>query len=166
MYHTIAPPTTRLATRPGTVFLETEVTVPHCREKVWSVVADYDNLSRYMPNLQSRIVRETETGLLVEQIAQSSLVPVLQFRLLLEFVRATPERLDFRRVDGNLSRFDGCWSVTSAPPGSRILYQLTVQHGFPLPGVLLEIAVRADVEKIMPAIVAELGRRSGTAIHG
>lgn len=139
--------------------LETEVTVPYTGEEVWSVVADYDNLARYMPNLQSRIVGNTKLGLLVEQVARSSLAPMLQFRLKLEFVHGTPERLSFRLVDGNLARFDGYWGVTSVPRGSRILYQLTAVHGFPLPDFLLGLAIRADAEKIMPAIAAELVRR-------
>ena len=36
---------------------------------------------------------------------------------------------------------------------------VTAQHGYPLPGFLLEFAIRTDTEKIMPSIAAELARR-------
>lgn len=155
----ISNPVTRLSVPPGQIHLETEVTVSHSPEEVWSVITDYDNLGSYMPNLQSRTVRHDGSRLLVEQIASSGLFPVLQFRLLLEFERENFQRLTFRRIEGNLKSFDGFWGVTHGPQGSRILYQLTAQHGYPLPGFLLSSAIRSDTEKIMPAIVAELNRR-------
>ncbi len=157
--YSVRSPITRLSVPPGRILLETEVTVPHSPDEVWSVITDYDNLGRYMPNLQSHIVENSGSRQLVEQIARSGLVPVLQFRLLLEFERQNYERLNFRRIEGNLLKFDGFWGVTSGPNGTRIFYKLAAHHGYPLPSFLLSFAIRADTEKIMPAIVAELRRR-------
>ena len=87
------------------------------------------------------------------------MLPVLSFRLSLEFERISFEQLNFRRVAGNLMKFEGFWAVQCMPTGSRILYHLTAQHGYPIPSFLLSRAIRIDTEKIMPAIEAELHRR-------
>jgi ribosome-associated toxin RatA of RatAB toxin-antitoxin module len=152
---------TRLAVTPTSIRLQAAVTVPHSQEQVWSVVADYDNLGRFMPNLRSQIVERNGSRLLVEQIAGSSLLPLVRFRLLLEFERRSPERLEFRRRAGSLATFDGSWSVTAQTQGSHVHYQLDAQHRFPLPSSLLRSAIRSDTQKIMPAIEAELRRRYG-----
>ncbi len=158
-----AVPSTRLSVTTGNILLQSDLTVPYSLDQVWSVVADYDNLGSFMPNLRSRVVGRDGSRLLVEQIAGSSLIPVLRFRLLLEFERQSPERLGFRRRAGSLARFDGFWSVTARPGGSHISYQLNAQNRFPLPSALLSTAIRRDTEKIMPAIAAELRRRHGGA---
>ena len=137
--------------------------MPYAPDQVWSVITDYDRLGGFMPNLQSRTVGGDDSRVLVQQTATSSLIPLLRFRLLLEFRRLSPERLAFRRLRGSLAGFDGFWSVTASPPGARVRYRLAARHGFPLPGSLLAPAIRADVDKIMPAIRAELRRRHGRA---
>ena len=152
--------TTRIAAPPGRIELETEIEAWHSCEDAWSVITDYDNLGAFMPNMSSRQVGGTETGVWVEQTACSSIMPLLRFQLTLEFTRETRDCLRFRRIQGSLSGFDGCWRVTYKPGGCRICYQLHVIHGFALPGLLLAAAVRVDVERIMPAVIAELERRS------
>ncbi len=152
-------PLTRVSTRFGRLDVQTEITTRHTCQDAWQVITDYDNLARYMPNLTSRTVGRTGTGLLVQQHARSSLLPVVGFALTLEFVWETAERLRFRRVGGSLRRFDGSWHVTPVAGGTRIFYEVQVEHSFPLPGAMLGAAVRRDVDQIMPAIVQELGRR-------
>jgi ribosome-associated toxin RatA of RatAB toxin-antitoxin module len=152
-------PTTYVSAPPGRIELETQTEVRHSCEDAWSVITDYDHLGAFMPNMSSRQVGAKKTAVLVEQTAHSSILPLLRFQLLLEFIRETPECLRFRRMQGSLSRFDGFWRVTRQPSGCHIYYQLNVAHGFPLPSFLLASAVRVDVERMMPAIIAELERR-------
>ena len=161
--HYPTSPLTRLAAPPGRILLETEAAMPYAPDQVWSVITDYDRLGRFMPNLQSRTVGGDGSRVLVQQTATSSFVPLLRFRILLEFRRQSPERLAFRRLRGSLAGFDGFWKVSATPRGAHVRYRLAARHRFPLPGRLLAPAVRADVEKIMPAIRAELGRRYGRA---
>ena len=158
-----AVPITRLSVKRGSIRLQAAMTVPHRQDQVWSVVTDYDNLGTFMPNFRSRTVGRNGSRVLVEQLAGSSLLPLLRFRLLLEFERQSPERLEFRRRGGSMARFDGFWGVTARPQGSHIHYQLNARHRFPLPSSVLSAAIRSDTNKIMPAIEAELRRRHGGA---
>ena len=135
--------------------------MPYAPDRVWSAITDFDRLGSFMPNLNSRTVGGDPSRVLVEQTATSSLIPLVRFRLLLEFRRLSPERLAFRRLRGSLASFEGFWSVTARPQGAQVRYRLAASHGFPLPGSLLASTIRTDVDKIMPAIQAELARRSG-----
>ena len=152
--------TTRLQIEPGELRLELETRVEHGCDRVWQVITDYGNLGKFMPNLSSRRLRSSAASVFVEQVASSSLIPLLQFRLTLEFRRPSANHLYFRRISGNLKRFDGCWSVSEhGNCCSRINYVLHAEHGFPLPAFLLAPAIRTEVDQIMPAIETELNRR-------
>jgi len=135
------------------------MTVPFQTQQAWSVIEDYDELHRFMPNLRSRTLELKKDRRVVEQIAASSFVPVLKFRLTLEFKRSGNEWLSFRRIAGSLPKFDGVWAVTPVAQGSKVSYRLQAEHCYPLPAFMLSFAIRTDTEKIMPAIAGELQRR-------
>ena len=153
-------PQTRLSTSSGTLEIRTEVVTPYTSEEAWAVITDYDRLHRYMPNLRSRTLEQTDSAVIVEQTSSKNLV---DFSCTLEFIRESAERLRFRQIAGPLRRFDGYWSVTPRRQGAHIFYNAEAEHGLRVPGMLVKAAVRPDIEKIMPAIVAELDRRAQTS---
>ncbi len=152
---------TRITGGTGSLSVMTQLNVPHRCAEVWNVITDYDNLEEFMPNLKSRKVDQRGSSTIVEQTATSSLIPLLTFRLNLEFTTESPTRLRFRRLAGNLSRFDGFWSVNPTSGGTLLQYQLEAKHSWPIPRAILSRAVRNDVAQIMPSIARELQRRHG-----
>ena len=151
---------TRVQARLGRLELETSIFVACSTREAWAVVTDYDRLGRFIPNFESRLAGRTARGILVRQTGISSLSRSLRFQFVLELIRESPQTLRFRQVAGSLRRYAGTWSVTPATRGVIIAYRASMVHGLPLTGRLLESLVRADIEKIMPAIAAEIRRRA------
>ncbi len=151
---------TRVRARLGKLELETSIFAPGSADEAWDVVTDYDQLGNFMPNLESRQTDRTAGGVLVRQVGTSSLSRRVRFQFVLEFERRDASTLRFRQVVGNLRKYEGSWRVTPTSGGVRIAYQAVVTHGFPIAGRILASLVRTDIEKIMPAIVAEMQRRA------
>ena len=157
---------TSVRARLGRLEIEISIEAAHSAEEAWAVITDYDRLGTFMPNLVSCRAGRTDRGNLVRQTGTSSLSRRVRFQFVLELIRESPQVLRFRQVMGNLRRYEGRWSVTPSRRGVRISYRSRVVHGFPLTGRFLASLVRTDIEKIMPAIVAELARRATPQVGG
>ena len=140
-----------------------KVTVPYSREDVWKLIRDYENLSQYMPNVDSSVVvARTDSSQLVRQVVTTRVLLPWTFRLQFEFVQDAEERLRFRMLEGNLRSYEGSWQVEALEDSSSITYWARVTHRLPLPNFLLRYVVHMQMSQMMPALVVELDRQAET----
>ena len=133
---------------------------------LWAVLTDYDQLSRFIPNLQtSRLLwrRATVVGL-EQEGAQTFMGLRFKARVQLELTEHPEERrLSFVMTKGDFRRFEGAWQIGTAGSATTLLYDLTVQGCVGMPIGLIEQRLREDLAANLRAVQREAQRRASLA---
>ena len=80
----------------------------------------------------------------------SILIPDVSFY---QDINTTPNRIDFKRISGDLKQEDGNWVLASAADAATIVeYELYVDPGFWIPRVLLRHSLRAELPAALTAV--------------
>ncbi len=129
---------------------------------IWDVITDYDNLHRFIPNLEhSRIVWRREGLIGVEQVG-TQLLCGLRFsaRVTLELREETGSgRLPFRMVQGDFRCFEGEWRVGRDATSSWLFYDLLVQGKPGMPIGLIEQRLQQDLANNLRGVQRETLQR-------
>jgi ribosome-associated toxin RatA of RatAB toxin-antitoxin module len=132
-------------------------------EQIWAVLTDYENLSRFIPNLStSRLLWRRGSTVGLEQVGCQQFCG-LRFTARVELELSEFEAdglLSFSMRQGDFRRFEGAWRVTGEPTGSRLLYELTVQGRQGMPIGLIEQRLREDLAANLRAVQREALRRA------
>jgi ribosome-associated toxin RatA of RatAB toxin-antitoxin module len=102
-------------------------------DTVWRVLTDYANLYKFIPNMtSSRILESRGNRKVIEQVdsRQVFLVSIVS-RTKLAIQETERKQIDFRLIDGDLSKMEGYWKmelVSSVPrrPPNQVLITYTV----------------------------------------
>ena len=135
-------------------------------EWLWAVLTDYDNLSRFIPNLQtSRLLwRRANVVGLEQEGAQTFMGLRFKARVQLELTEHSEERaLSFTMLKGDFRRFDGAWRIGHSSAGTTLLYELTVQGCVGMPIGLIEQRLQEDLAANLRAVQREAQRRAAAA---
>ena len=130
---------------------------------LWDVLTDYENLSRFIPNLSSSelIQRQGQTVRLQQVGSQQLLGLRFSAQVQLELTEFRQDGLlQFRMVKGDFRRFEGSWQIRQRPDGCSLLYELTVQGCLGMPIGLIEERLRDDLSSNLNAVVKEAHRRN------
>mgnify|MGYP006285994381 CR=1 FL=1 len=130
---------------------------------IWSVLTDYDQLSRFIPNLQvSRLLwRRANVVGLEQEGAQTFMGLRFKAKVQLELTEHLVERrLSFVMTKGDFRRFEGAWQIGQDSAGTTLLYELTVQGCVGMPIGLIEQRLREDLAANLRAVQREAGRRA------
>lgn len=130
---------------------------------LWAVLTDYDQLSRFIPNLQaSRLLwRRANVVGLEQEGAQTFMGIRFRARVQLELTEHREQhRLSFVMAKGDFRRFEGVWQIGSDPAGTTLLYELTVQGCVGMPIGLIEQRLREDLAANLRAVQREAQRRA------
>lgn len=133
---------------------------------IWAVLTDYDQLSRFIPNLQtSRLLwRRGHVVGLEQEGAQSFMGLRFKARVQLELTEHVAERrLSFVMSKGDFRRFEGVWQIGQHAAGTTLLYELTVQGCVGMPIGLIEQRLREDLAANLRAVQREAQRRAALA---
>lgn len=129
---------------------------------IWQVLTDYDNLHRFIPNLeQSRVIWRRDTRVGVEQTG-TQLLCGLRFsaRVSLELQEETEQgRLAFRMIQGDFRCFEGEWRVGCDAASSWLFYALLVQGKPGMPIGLIEQRLQHDLANNLRGVQQEALRR-------
>ena len=131
---------------------------------LWAVLTDYDQLSRFIPNLQtSRLLwRRANVVGLEQEGAQTFMGLRFKARVQLELTELLEERrLSFVMSKGDFRRFEGAWQIGVGAAGTTLLYDLTVQGCVGMPIGLIEQRLREDLAANLRAVQQEAKRRAG-----
>jgi hypothetical protein len=139
--------------------VEAEIGTTVNRDIAWQVLSDYDHWAEFIPDmLLSRVVSRPGEPLLVEQ---RGTVPWMRGFPLVVIARVeeSPGRgLQFQRVAGNLKAIEGAWRIKGRS-NVRLLYQSSVEPGFPLPPQVSVEIFRQDAKAKLEAMAQEMARR-------
>jgi ribosome-associated toxin RatA of RatAB toxin-antitoxin module len=130
---------------------------------LWAVLTDYDNLSRFIPNLQtSRLLwRRANVVGLEQEGAQTFMGLRFKARVQLELTEdAAARRLSFVMARGDFRRFEGAWQIGQDAAGTTLLYDLTVQGCVGMPIGLIEQRLQEDLAANLRAVQAEAQSRA------
>jgi ribosome-associated toxin RatA of RatAB toxin-antitoxin module len=102
-------------------------------DAVWRVLTDYANLYKFIPNMtSSKILENRGDRKTIEQVdsRQVFLISVVS-RTKLAIQETNRKQIDFRLIDGDLSKMEGYWkidAVSSVPrrPPNQVLITYTV----------------------------------------
>jgi ribosome-associated toxin RatA of RatAB toxin-antitoxin module len=102
-------------------------------DKVWQVLTDYANLYKFIPNMtSSKILESRGNRKVIEQVdsRQVFLISIVS-RTKLAIQETDRRQIDFRLLDGDLSKMEGYWKmepVSDVPnkPANKILITYTV----------------------------------------
>ena len=130
---------------------------------LWAVLTDYDQLSRFIPNLQtSRLLwRRGNVVGLEQEGAQTFMGLRFKARVQLELTEHLEQhRLSFVMSKGDFRRFEGAWQIGTDAAGTTLLYDLTVQGCVGMPIGLIEQRLREDLAANLRAVQREAQRRA------
>ena len=130
---------------------------------IWAVLTDYDNLSRFIPNLaSSRLLWRRASTVGLEQVGSQSFCGMrftARVEIELEEDRAAG-RLRFQMTRGDFRRFEGSWAISSGEGGTALVYELTVQGRPGMPIALIEQRLRDDLANNLRGVQQEAERRA------
>jgi ribosome-associated toxin RatA of RatAB toxin-antitoxin module len=131
---------------------------------VMEVLADYDAIPRFMPDVRTSTVLERDDDYAV--VEQEAVAKFLMFskriHLVLEVHQAAGS-LRFRDRCGNsFSSYEGRWTVTQAGDHTHIAYELTARPAFEVPEFLLRRLLKRDSTRMIQLLTAEIAARHRT----
>lgn len=125
------------------------------------VLADYDQIPRFMPDVRTSTVLERDDNYAV--VEQEAVAKFLMFskriHLVLE-VHQAPGTLRFRdRCGESFSSYEGHWTVTEVGGRTQVAYELTARPAFEVPEFLLRRLLKRDSTRMIQLLAAEIAAR-------
>jgi len=127
-------------------------------EIIWRVLTDCDHAPNFVPGVKRcRRVQSAPDGSwdIVEQEAKYSwLMPAIRCVIRSEYKR--PQRIDFKRIGGDLKEEEGHWVLEdpAGPEATLVEYELQVDPGFWIPRVLARHSLRTELPAALQAVRA------------
>jgi hypothetical protein len=129
-----------------------------------TVLTDYEQIPRFMPDVRTSIVRERGVGWAV--VEQETVSSVMMFskrvHLVLE-IEEQPEALIFRdRCGRSFIRYEGAWRLSQQGAQVAITYELTAEPLFEVPGFLLKRLLRRNSGEMIERLQREMAARTSS----
>lgn len=128
---------------------------------VWRILADYEHMPDYVPNLKSaRVVSRNGDKVIVEQLgAARFLFFSHNIRLMVRVHEQAPNKFDVTLVEGDMKVYRCSWELVPLPDGgTRLLYTAAIAPKFYVPAMLEASLVRKDIAAMMAALLVRLDR--------
>lgn len=130
---------------------------------VFTVLTDYEQIPRYMPDVRSsRVIERSNGRALVEQEAVARVMMFSKRVHLLLDVEEGTETIHFRdRCGKSFDYYDGAWTLSAAGPDRvAVRYELAARPSFDVPEFLLKRLLRRDAQEMIRRLQYEMTRRS------
>jgi len=146
----------------GVITIDAEMLVPADSRTAWSVLTDYDNLSRFVPEmLSSRVTSAPGQPKRVEQRGKSGMLSFFTPEHIVLQMEETPhERIKFNKVAGDVRSMRGEWLIVGNGNPVKVFYRARIVPKVPLPPLLGATMIEMDVESKLAAIRREITRRA------
>jgi len=138
-------------------------------EIAWAVLTDYENFTKFLPNVVSSKVLETTGNRKVieqEDVRQVFLLRV-RSRVRSTITETNNQRIEFRRIAGDVPKLEGYWTIEPVAPfkGAKatqvlITQVVTVQPGSGVPTGTFYNIFKNALNDNLAAIAQEAKRRS------
>jgi Polyketide cyclase / dehydrase and lipid transport len=126
-----------------------------------TVLTDYEQIPRFMPDVRTSIVRERGTGwAVVEQEAVSAFMMFSKHIHLVLNIEERPNALLFRDCGGrSFTRYEGAWRLSRQDGHTVITYELVAEPSFDVPGFMLKRLLRRDSAQMIDGLQREIAAR-------
>ena len=127
-----------------------------------TVLTDYEQIPRFMPDVRTSIVRERGTGwAVVEQEAVSAFMMFSKRVHLVLDIEEQPDALTFRdRCARSFVRYEGAWRLSHYNGQTAITYELTAEPSFEIPEWMLKRLLRRDSGEMIERLRREIAARA------
>ncbi len=87
-------------------------------DRVWAVLTDYPAFSKFLPHVtSSRVVETRGAQKIIEQVDQRRVLVVdVRSRVLSTVTETQKQRIDFRRIEGDVPKLEGYWTIEPVAP--------------------------------------------------
>ena len=126
-----------------------------------TVLTDYEQIPRFMPDVRTSTVRERGSGwAVVEQEAVSAFMMFSKHVHLILEIEERPDALIFRdRCGRSFSRYEGAWRLSQQDGQTVITYELVAEPSFDVPGFVLKRLLRRDSTQMIDRLRREIAAR-------
>lgn len=135
------------------------------QQQVWQVLTDYERLSSFVPDMSlSRLISRTGHEAIVEQNGKTGFLFIKRdVRLVMRVTEQPFSAIDIALIEGDMKRYTAQWklapSTQDGRSGTLITYSATMEPDFFVPPLISGPLVKANVEKTMEAVIAEIAKR-------
>lgn len=149
----------------GVVTIKADMLVPVDAKTAWQVLTDYNNLARFVPEMESsRVISKPGQPMRVEQQGKSGILSFLvPEHIVLQMDEKPVEQIRFRAIAGSVSSMRGEWRIVGTGSPVRVLYTARIIPLLPLPPLLGTSMIEYDVESKLSAVRHEMARRASAA---
>lgn len=131
----------------------------------WQVLTGYERLQEFVPGLLSSTLlsRNGPEAILEQEGVAGFLLLQQTIHLVVRVIEQPFSTLDISLVAGDLQHYASHWELQPAAQGSatRISYCGSMVPDFYVPPLLGSAILRAEVRRMMTAVVAEIGKHAG-----
>jgi hypothetical protein len=143
------------------LIVDVALTVAASPKDVWAVLTDFDNMSRFLENIEeSRTLETNGNKLLIFQRGKAWLGPFFssyESRREINLVPMTEIRS--RVVGGNIKKSDGLLTLEAKGQGTKIIYHAETTPNIIFPFGLAQYAIEKQIRSQFQEIRAEILRR-------
>ncbi len=157
-----ATPTIRVAEERGVFTVVARFQVDQPASVVLDVLMDCEQIPRFMPDVRKSVVRERAAGrTVVEQEAQAGFMLFSKRVHLVLEIEEQPAALIFRdRCRTSFARYEGAWRIARENGQAQIVYELTAEPSFDVPGFVLRRLLRRDATQMIEGLRREIEGRT------
>jgi carbon monoxide dehydrogenase subunit G len=157
-----SPPAVTVREERGVYSVTARFQVPQTPALALAVLTDYEHIPRFMPGVETSIVLERRSGLVVvEQEAVSHLMMFSKRVHLVLEITESADTLRFRDRSGrSFARYEGSWQLCDENGQTVILYDLTAQPSFDVPQFLLRRLLKRDAGLMIVGLRREIAAQS------
>lgn len=127
---------------------------------VWKILTNYERMPEFVPDLQTtRVVSRHGNEVIVEQLGTARFLFVRRdIRLVVRVTEQPISTIDIALIAGDMKQYDCRWELIPIPEtgGTRVVYSGRLVPGFYVPAIVAANMVRADIERMMTAVLARL----------
>ena len=143
------------------VHVTATLTVDASPQEAWAVLTDFDNMSRFVSNLElSGVVSRQRDVVRVHAKGKARFGPLqFPFESLRELTLTPFERIQSRQITGTLKRFEGVTQITPVPQGTRISYRGDSTSNQSIPLIVGPSFIKSETEEQFHEMQTEILRR-------
>ena len=128
----------------------------------WSVLVDYNNFDKFMPNIiSSKVISQQGNKVVFEQVNVVDLWLFQQeFKVQIEAAKTKPDKINFEIVDGDLKKLIGRWEIETISPGKTLVtHAVEVEPGSDTEKAFFYGVYESSLEETLAAIALEINKR-------
>lgn len=135
-------------------------------QQAWNVLTDYERLDEFVPDLvSSKILSRDTNEAIIEQKSQTAVLFLVHtVRMVVRIEEQPYSMLNVERLSGDMRHYRARWELEPvAQPGddgTRIALLGAMEPDFPLPPIVGDALIQANVKSMVEAVIREIERRN------